>query len=112
MILMPFLLAAVTLNPLVAQRASLGPAEGIVQGATISPDHSCKPGDICASGTLPNRNGCYANNFWNNNAGGTPLTIDITQTGSNGSKVYIYWVNATNKTISIKGNATAKYYCP
>lgn len=113
MILMSLLLAAVTFNPAMAPRAGIAPAEGSVQANVISPDKTCKPGDICASAHLPvNRNGCYVNNFWNGSVGGTPLTIDVTQTGPNGSTVYIYWVNATNKNIGITGNAMAKYYCP
>ncbi len=110
MIFLSFLLAAVTFNPLMAPHATLA-TEGYVQGKVISPDASCKPGKICASKTF-NRNGCFFNNFWNNSTGGTPLAIDVTQTGANGSNVYIYWVNNTDTTIAIKNNATAKYYCP
>jgi hypothetical protein len=106
------LLSAITLNPAMAPQMSTGPTEGFISAPVISPDNSsCKPGAICASTTF-NRNGCFFNNFWNGSKGGTPLTINITQTGSNGSKVYVYWVNATNKTIGIKGNAQAKFYCP
>ncbi len=113
MILTSFLLAAVTFNPAMAPRAGVAPAEGTVQADVISPDKVCKPGAICAKARLPiNRNGCYVNNFWNGTQGGTPLTIDVTQTGSNGSPVYIYWVNATSTGISIAGSAQAKYYCP
>jgi hypothetical protein len=111
MILTSFLLAAVTFNPAMAPRVAT--VEGSVQAPAVSPDKVCKPGDICASTRLPvNRNGCFVNNFWNNNNGGTPLTIDVTQTGGTGSPVYLYWVNATNKNITITGNAQAKYYCP
>jgi|HubBroStandDraft_6_1064221.scaffolds.fasta_scaffold235768_3 hypothetical protein len=113
MILTSLLLAAVTFNPAMAPRVTTAPAEGIVQASVISPDKTCAPGAICASNRLPiNRNGCFVNNFWNGSVGGTPLTIDVTQTGGNGSKVYIYWINATNKNIVITGNAMAKYYCP
>jgi hypothetical protein len=114
MILMPLMLAAVTYNPVMAPRVGVAPLEGIVQAASISPDAVCKPGAICASARLPvNRNGCFVNNFYNGSIGGTPLTIDVTQTGGNGSKVYIYWVNATKLNITIKGSgAAAKYYCP
>ena len=60
-----------------------------------------------------NRNGCHVNNFWQKNVkGGSPLTIDVTETGGNGSKVFIYWVNATSLTITITGMASANYYCP
>lgn len=113
MILMSLLLAGVTFNPALAPRVGASPAEGFVQAQAISPDKVCKPGDICAKTRLPiNRNGCYVNNFWNSTVGGTPLTIDVTQTGSNGSPVYLYWVNATNLNISITSMAKAKYYCP
>lgn len=113
MILMSLLLGAVTFNPAIAPRAGVAPAEGIVQADVISPDKVCQPGAICAKTRLPiNRNGCYVNNFWNNSKGGTPLTIDVTQTGGNGSPVYVYWVNATNLSITITGSAQAKYYCP
>jgi hypothetical protein len=73
----------------------------------------CKPGAICASTTLTgNHNGCFFNNVFNGVVGGTPLTMDITQTGSPGSKVFVYWVNATNKTLLIYGGQTkAKFYC-
>ena len=114
MILMSLLLSAVTFNPALAPRVGTAPAEGFVQANVISPDKVCKPGAICAKAPLPiNRNGCFVNNFWNTTkGGGTPLTIDVTQTGSNGSPVYVYWVNATNTGITITGNAQAKYYCP
>jgi len=113
MILMSLLLAGITFNPAVAPRTDLTPAQGMVQADVISPDKVCKPGAICAKTRLPvNRNGCLVNNFWNNSKGGTPLTIDVTETGSKGSPVYIYWVNATNLSITITGNAHANYYCP
>jgi hypothetical protein len=113
MILMSLLLASLTFNPAMAPRGVVGPVEGTVQAPAISPDAMCKPGAICASARLPvNRNGCYVNNFYNGSQGGTPLTIDVTQTGGNGSKVYLYWVNATSTTIKIYGSAQAKYYCP
>ncbi len=103
------LLSAITFNPAMAH--STGPAEGFIQAQAISPDKTCKPGAICASYTF-NRNGCFFNNFWQKNAkGGTPLAIDVTQTGSNGSPVYVYWVNNTNTSIAITGMAYAKYYC-
>jgi hypothetical protein len=113
MILMSLLLAGITFNPAVAPRTGVSPAEGMLQADVISPDKVCKPGAICAKARLPvNRNGCYVNNFWNGSVGGTPLTIDVTQTGGNGSPVYIYLVNATNLNITITGSAQAKYYCP
>ncbi|HVR45502.1 MAG TPA: hypothetical protein VMT95_02490 [Candidatus Binatia bacterium] len=113
MILMSLLLAALTFNPAMAPRAEVAPAEGAVQADVISPDKVCKPGNICAKARLPiNRNGCYVNNFWNGSEGGTPLTIDVTESGPKGSPVYLYWVNATNLNITITGNAHANYYCP
>jgi hypothetical protein len=108
---MSLLLSVITMAP--AMTTSSGPIQGYVSASPISPDATCGPGAICASGTLPvNRNGCYLNNFWNKSVGGTPLTIDVTETGPNGSTVYVYWVNATKKTISIASAAKAKYYCP
>ena len=105
------LLSAITLNPAMAPQMGTGPAEGIISAAAISPDSTCQSGKICASTTF-NHNGCFFNNFYNGAKGGTPLTIDVTQTGANGSKVFIYWVNATDTTLVIKGAAQAKYYCP
>ena len=91
----------------------MSPLAGYVQGDVISPDRNCKPGDICAKGSMPSpRNGCFFNNFYSSTKGGTPLTLDVTETGSNGSAVYVYWVNATDITIAIKGKAYANYYCP
>jgi hypothetical protein len=109
--ILPLLFSAITLNPNMAHPTS-GPIEGIVESAAISPDSTCKPGQICATHTF-NRNGCFFNNFWTSTKGGSPLTIDVTQTGGNGSKVYIYWINSTNKNLNIAGGtASAKYYCP
>jgi hypothetical protein len=110
MFLMSVLLSVITLSPAMAPRAAMGPTEGFIRANAISPDATCQPGAICASATFT-RNGCFFNNFWNSSEGGTPLTLDITQTGSNGSKVYVYWVNATSTAISIKKQAAAKYYC-
>lgn len=84
--------------------------EGMISAGAISPDKSCKPGDICASTTF-NQNGCLFNNVWNSSKGGTPLTVDVTETGTSGKAVYVYWVNATNKTILITGKAHANFYC-
>jgi hypothetical protein len=111
MFFLSLLLSVITLNPMMAPRTATRPAEGFIQASVISPDKVCKPGGICASNTF-NRNGCFFNNFMNSSNGGTPLAIDVTQTGANGSKVYVYWVNNTNKNIAIAGSATAKYYCP
>ncbi|HEX4013875.1 MAG TPA: hypothetical protein VHX17_08310 [Candidatus Cybelea sp.] len=111
MLLTSLLLSVVALNPAMAPRAHMGPTEGTISAGPFSPDKVCKPGDICASKTV-NQNGCFYANFWNKSNGGTPLTIDVTQTGSSGSNTYIYWVNSTNKNISIAGSAMAKFYCP
>jgi hypothetical protein len=110
MMLMSLLLAAVTFNPAGAPRPQLTATEGYIQAPPISPDATCKPGKICASKKFYH-NGCFFNNFWNGTNGGTPLAIDVTQTGPQGSVVYVYWVNNTNTNIAIKGNAEAKYYC-
>jgi hypothetical protein len=111
MLFTSLLLSVVTLNPAMAPRAHMGKTEGTISAGPISPDKVCKPGDICASKTVA-QNGCFYVNFWNKSSGGTPLTIDVTQTGSSGANTYIYWVNSTNKNISIAGNAMAKFYCP
>lgn len=112
MFLLSVLLSAITFNP--AMAAGMTPLSGVVEANPIQPDAACKPGAICASARLPiNRNGCRVNNFWQKNVkGGSPLTIDVTETGGNGSKVFIYWVNATSLTITITGMASANYYCP
>ena len=114
MFLMSVLLSAITFNPAMsAPRVSTTPVSGYVQGDVISPDSTCKPGAICAKSAMKTpRNGCFFNNVWNSSAGGTPLTLDVTETGKNGSPVYVYWVNATNLTISINGKAYANFYCP
>jgi hypothetical protein len=111
MFLMSVLLSAITFNPAMAPRPAMAGRTGTIYANAISPDKSCKPGAICASATF-NGNGCFFNNFWNSGTGGTPLTIDVTETGGSGAKVYIYWVNATSTTIGIKNKASANYYCP
>jgi hypothetical protein len=111
MFLLSVLFSVITLNPAITgQPVALA---GEISAPAISPDANCGPGKICASARLPiNRNGCHVNNVWNSSKGGTPLTIDVTETGGNGSAVYVYWVNATDKTIAITGKAHANYYCP
>jgi hypothetical protein len=110
MFLMSVLLSAITFNPAFASHPA---TSGYIQGDVISPDSTCAPGAICAKKSMPSPvNGCFFNNFWNNSKGGTPLTIDVTETGGNGSPVYVYWVNATNLSITIKDKAYAKFYCP
>jgi hypothetical protein len=113
MFLISILLSAITFNPALAPHASMGSLSGTIQADAISPDSTCKPGDICAKKSMPKpRNGCFFNNFFTSNSGGTPLTIDVTETGGNGSPVYVYWVNATNLNIAIKSKASANFYCP
>jgi hypothetical protein len=110
-ILISLILAALTFSPAIAPHPA-GVTEGFLAARPISPDASCAPGAICAS-TTHYRNGCYYNNFWvKNSKGGTPLAINVTQTGANGSPVYIYWINNTNKTLKIVNYAYAKFYCP
>jgi hypothetical protein len=112
MFLMSVLLSAITFNPAMVPPQT-GIIEGYVQADVISPDKTCKPAAICAKTSMPHpRNGCFFDNFYNTKkGGGTPLTIDVTETGPSGSPVYIYWVNATSTSISITGTANAKYYC-
>jgi hypothetical protein len=111
MFLMPVLLSAITFNPAMMPRNAAPGRTGRIYADAISPDKTCKSGAICASTTF-NTNGCFFNNFWNNNTGGTPLTIDVTETGGSGAKVYVYWVNATSQNIGIKNKASANFYCP
>ncbi len=104
------LLLAVTLGP----AFSAHPAnfvEGAIQARPLANETTCKPGHICASAKTT-LHGCFVVNFWNGTTGGTPLAIDITQTGSAGTTTWVYWVNNTNQNIGITGNAQAKYYCP
>lgn len=111
MFLTSLLLSVITLAPAMGPHPTFV-REGMISAGAISPDKVCKPGDICASSTLKGMyNGCLFNNFWNSKSGGTPLTIDVTETGASGKKVYVYWVNATNTNITITGEAQAKYYC-
>ena len=102
------LLSAITFAPM-AQHGAAAPAEGVMMSRPLAKT-TCAPGDICATQTL-NRNGCFFNNYYNGTVGGTPLAIDVTQTGPQGSPTYIYWVNNTNKNIVIKSYAYVKYYC-
>ena len=111
MLLMSLLLSVITLNPAMARRRRVSRMD------TFKPAQSLRTALASPAPSVPhlqnfNRNGCFFNNFWNNSNGGTPLAIDITETGSNGSPVYIYWVNNTNTNIMITGKATANFYCP
>jgi hypothetical protein len=116
MFLTSLLLSVVTLAPAAPPPRPMGMREGMISAGPISPDKVCQTGDICAS-TKFNQNGCLFVNYYGpvsggGTQGGTPLTLDVTQTGGNGKPVYIYWVNATNTSIKITGAAQAKYYCP
>jgi hypothetical protein len=111
MLFMSLLLSVVTLNPAMPARSAMGPTEGIIQGTVLPDGTNCQPGHICASAKTT-LHGCFVNNFYDSSNGGTPLTIDVSQTGKAGTTTWIYWINSYYKTISIKGNAQAKYYCP
>ncbi|MGC1381655.1 MAG: hypothetical protein WA814_11610 [Candidatus Baltobacteraceae bacterium] len=108
---MSLLLAALTLNPAVMPHAGTGATEGYIEAEPTGKVTNCKPGAICAfkKTTL---HGCFVNNVWNSSKGGTPLAIDISETGGAGSTTWVYWVNNTNQTLGITGNATAHFYCP
>jgi len=111
MTFMSLLLAVISLNPAFAPRPAVGFTQGYIEAQPLA-NTACKPGAICASFKF-NRNGCFFNNFWQKGVkGGTPLAIDVTQTGSNGSPVYVYWINNTNTNIVITGKANAKFFCP
>jgi hypothetical protein len=114
MFLMSVLLSVIAFNPALPARELSGSISGTIHADVVSPDTACKPGAICAMTKMKNpRNGCYFNNVSNTaSGGGTPLTIDVTETGSNGSPVYVYWVNATGLNIKITGTANANFYCP
>lgn len=108
---LPLILSAVTFNPAMAPRMSSGATEGYIVAQPLASETNCKPGHICASAKTT-LHGCFIVNFFNGNNGGTPLAIDVTQTGAAGSTTWVYWVNNYYKTITITGNAMAKYYCP
>ncbi len=109
MFLISLLLSVVTFNPAMLQHQGHITSQGVISG-TVTPNAktSCQPGDICASTTVKGQ-GCLYVNYMNGSNGGTPLTIDVTETNTN--KTYVYWVNAYNKPITIKGNAKANFYC-
>lgn len=84
---------------------------GMIFANAISPDGSCKPGKICASAKKAVGKGCYFNNYYKKGSvGGTPLAVNVSETGS--STDYVYWVNDTDLTIGITKMASANYYCP
>lgn len=102
MILASLVLAVVTFNPAFPPHQT--PNEEMVGARTVSPDGTCKPGVVCAMITVTGQhNNCFFNNVDNGVKGGTPLTIDVTLTGPQGSPVYVYWVNATSTNITING---------
>jgi hypothetical protein len=113
MFLTSLLLSVITLAPAIAPHPTFV-REGMISAGPISPDKVCQPGSICASTTF-NTNGCLFINFYGTvngkTQGGTPLTIDVTQTGANGKKVYVYWINTLSTNLTIYGSAQAKYYC-
>ncbi len=83
---------------------------GTIYANPISPDSSCKPGKICASSTIALGKGCFFNNYYKKGTiGGTPLAVNVSETGS--SNVFVYWVNDTDLTIGITKKASANYYC-
>lgn len=107
---MSLLLSVITLNPAMAPGPAMGASEGYIQGDVLPGETNCQPGHICAS-KKTTLHGCFLVNFYNGTNGGTPLTIDVTQTGGPGTTTWVYWINTYYKTIAIKGSATAKYYC-
>ena len=111
MFLLSILLSVVSFAPAMQQHVpAMGARSGVIQ-SDMMPDTTCKPGAICASHTSSLGRGCFFNNVYiKGSKGGTPLAIDVTET--NTKTTYIYWVNNTNQSISITGNASANYYCP
>jgi hypothetical protein len=89
-----------------------GSVEGFVQAQPLASESPCRPAHICAALKTTKLHGCYVVNFDNGANGGTPLALDVTQSGSSGSETYVYWINNYYKDVQIYGYATAKYYCP
>lgn len=114
MFLASVLLSVVSFAPAFAPHAGAtsGYVEGYMQAQPLASETPCKPGHICASLKTTKLHGCYVVNFDNGTNGGTPLTIDVTQTGPAGTTTYVYWINNYYRDIQITGLATAKYYCP
>jgi hypothetical protein len=109
MFLISLLLSVVTFNPAMLPHQGTVVSRGVITG-NVAPDAqtSCQPGDICASTTVKFSQ-CFYVNYIDSNNGGTPLTIDVTETNS--KKTYVYWINTYYKPITIKGKAKANYYC-
>jgi hypothetical protein len=111
MFLLSVLLSAATFMPATAPHGDAMARTGTIFASAISPDSSCKPGAICASAKKAVGKGCFFNNYYKKGQyGGTPLAVNVTETGS--STDYVYWVNDTNLTIGITKMASANYYCP
>lgn len=110
MFLFSLILSAITFAPAMASHVFPTVRSGVIFADAISPDKSCAPGKICASLKTNIGKGCFVNNLYKKGSyGGTPLAINITETGS--STTFIYWVNDTDTTIGITGKASANYYC-
>jgi hypothetical protein len=111
MFLASLLLSVVSFTPAFAPHpAAASYVEGFVQ--TRAGETTCQPGHICATLQTTKLHGCYVVNFANGSNGGTPLTVDVTQSGAAGSTTTVYWINNYYKNVQINGLATAKYYCP
>jgi hypothetical protein len=111
MFLASLLLSVVSFAPAFAPHpAAASYVEGFVR--TQASETTCHPGHICASVQTTKLHGCYVVNFANNSNGGTPLAIDVTESGAYGTTTTVYWINNYNKDVQINGQATAKYYCP
>jgi hypothetical protein len=111
MFLLSVLLSAATFMPAMAPHDFAVTRMGTIYASPISPDSSCKPGKICASAKKAVGKGCYFNNYYKKGVvGGTPLAVNVSETGS--STDFVYWVNDTDLTIGITKMASANYYCP
>lgn len=107
------LLSVVSFAPALAPHAGAhNYVEGFMQARPLAGETTCHPGHICASLQTTQLHGCFVVNFDNGTNGGTPLAIDVTQSGPAGSTTTVYWINNYFKDVQISGNATAKYYCP
>ena len=113
MFLLSVLLSAITFNPAMAS-PGMTPLSGVVEATPTQPTQCANPARSAPRQGFPSTATAVTSitSGKNNIKGGTPLTIDVTETGGNGSKVFIYWVNATITTITITGMASANYYCP
>jgi hypothetical protein len=104
--LLALLLSVITFgSPVTPPGGFTGYAIAPVPAANLS----CAPGQVCATTTI-NFYGCYAVNAYTGSVGGSPLAIDLTQNGPK-TVTHVFWVNNTNKAVTVKSSGYAYYYC-